>query len=101
VEQWVSPGAFRRLNPVTEAGQFGNAGRNIVRGPGIGNFDLSLIKDFAFSERTKLQFRAECFNLTNHPNFSLPVNDLASPSFGRILEAGPARLIQFGLKLIF
>jgi hypothetical protein len=101
VEQWVSPSAFRRLNPVTEAGKFGNAGRNIARGPGIGNFDLSLIKDFAFSERAKLQFRAECFNLTNHPNFSLPVNDLASPSFGRILEAGPARLIQFGLKLIF
>jgi hypothetical protein len=101
VEQWVSPSAFRRLNPVTEAGSFGNAGRNIARGPGIGNFDLSLIKDFAFSETTKLQFRAECFNLTNHANFSLPVNDLASPSFGRILEAGPARLIQFGLKLIF
>jgi hypothetical protein len=44
---------------------------------------------------------AEAFSLTNHPNFALPVNDLASPSFGRILEAGPARLIQFGLKLIF
>ncbi len=101
VEQWVSPGAFRRLNPITEAGRFGNAGRNVARGPGVGNFDISLVKAFAFNERTRLQFRAECFNLTNHANFSLPVNDLASPSFGRILEAGPSRLIQFGLKLLF
>lgn len=101
VEQWVSPQAFRRLNPVAEAGRFGNAGRNIARGPGTGNLDIALLKDFAFNERTRLQFRAECFNLTNHANFSLPVNDLASPSFGRILEAGPSRLIQFGLKLFF
>jgi outer membrane receptor protein involved in Fe transport len=101
VEQWVSASAFRRLNPMTEAGSFGNAGRNTVRGPGVGNFDVSLLKDFVLSETTRLQFRAECFNLTNHANFSLPVNNLASPSFGRILEAGPARLIQFGLKLIF
>ncbi len=101
VEQWVSRSAFRRLDPATEAGQFGDAGRNIARGDGIGNLDLSLMKNFAINERMRLQFRAECFNLTNHPNFGLPVNDLASPSFGRILEAGPARLIQFGLKLIF
>jgi outer membrane receptor protein involved in Fe transport len=101
VEQWVSPNAFRRLSLATEAGKFGNAGRNVVRGPGVGNLDFSLLKDFGITERTRLQFRAECFNLTNHANFSLPVNDLASPSFGRILEAGPARLIQFGLKLSF
>ncbi len=101
VEQWISPQAFRRLNPVTEAGQFGNAGRNIARGPSVGDLDVALLKNFAFSERTRLQFRAECFNLTNHANFSLPVNDLASPSFGRILESGPSRLIQFGLKLFF
>jgi hypothetical protein len=101
VEQWVSASAFRRLNPITEGGKFGNAGRNTARGPGVSNVDLSLLKDFAISETTRLQFRAECFNLMNHANFSLPIPDLASPSFGRILEAGPARLIQFGLKLIF
>jgi hypothetical protein len=101
VEQWVSPQAFRRLNPTTEAGRFGSAGRNVARGPGMGNLDIALLKDFTFNERTRLQFRAECFNLTNRANFALPVNDLASPSFGRILEAGPSRLIQFGLKLFF
>ena len=101
VEQWISPQAFRRLNPATEAGRFGSSGRNIARGPGLGNLDVALLKDFAFNERSRLQFRAECFNLANHANFSLPVNDLASPTFGRILEAGSSRLIQFGLKLFF
>ena len=101
VEQWISPHAFRRLSPTTEAGKFGNAGRNIARGPGLGNLDVALLKNFLFDERTRLQFRAECFNVANRANFALPVNDMASPSFGRILEAGPSRLIQLGLKLFF
>lgn len=101
VEQWVSASAFRRLNPISEAGQFGNAGRNIARGPNSANLDAALLKDFFVSEQTKIQFRAECFNVTNRANFALPVNDLASPSFGRILESGASRLIQFGLKVLF
>ena len=44
--------------------------------------------------------RVECFNLANHANFGLPVTDLASPGFGRILEASPSRLVQFGWKLL-
>ena len=97
----MSGASFRRLNPVTEAGKFGNAGRNIGRADGIAGVDLSLLKNFAFDETRRLQFRAECFNLVNHANFGLPVTDLASPSFGRILEAAPPRLIQFGLKFFF
>lgn len=99
--QWVSRSAFQRLDPVTQAGQFGNEGRNVVRGPGISNIDLSLLKTFAVTERARVQFRAECFNLANHPNFGLPDNDIASPTFGQVLEAGAPRLIQFGLKLIY
>jgi hypothetical protein len=101
VEQWLSRSAFRRLNPVIEAGNFGNAGRNIARSDGIFGLDLSLLKNFAFSDTRRLQFRAECFNLANHANFALPVTDLASPSFGRILEAAPPRLMQLGLKFLF
>lgn len=101
VEQWLSRSAFRRLNPVTEAGTFGNAGRNIARGDGIFGLDLSLLKNFALSHTRRVQFRAECFNLANHANFGLPVTDLASPSFGRILEAAPPRLMQLGLKFLF
>ncbi len=99
--EWMSRSAFRRLDPATEAGQFGNAGRNIVRGPGITNVDVSLLKTIALTEAARLQFRAECFNIANHANLGLPVNDLASPNFGQILESGPPRLLQFGLKLIY
>jgi hypothetical protein len=98
---WVSRSAFQQLNPVTQAGQFGNEGRNVVRGPGIEDVDLSLFKDFNVSESKRVQFRAECFNTMNHPNFGLPVNDLESPAFGQILQAGPPRLFQLALKLIF
>ena len=101
VEQWLSRSAFRRLNPVSEAGNFGNAGRNIARGDGIFGLDLSLLKNFAISDTLRVQFRAECFNLPNHANFGLPVTDLASPSFGRILEAAPPRLMELGLKFVF
>ena len=59
------------------------------------------MKTFDISERARLQFRAECFNLANHANFRLPDNDVASPNFGRVLEAGAPRLVQFGIKLIF
>jgi len=101
VESWMSRTAFRRLVAATEAGRFGNAGRNIARGPGLFNLDASLLKDFRLAESKRLQFRAEAFNLANHANFGLPISDLASPNFGRILTASQARLLQFGLKFIF
>jgi hypothetical protein len=99
--EWVSRSPFMQLNPLTQAGQFGNEGRNVVRGPGIENVDLSLFKDFPISETKRVQFRAECFNLLNHPNFGLPENDLQSPAFGQILQAGSPRLLQLAIKVIF
>jgi hypothetical protein len=100
-DQWVSGAAFQRLDPTTQAGQFGNEGRNAVRGPGAFNLDLSVFKNFPLTESAFLQFRAECFNSTNHANFFLPENDIASQNFGRILQAGSPRLFQFALKLNF
>ena len=99
--QWISASPFQRLDPQTQAGQFGNAGRNIARGPAYGSWDLGLAKTFHVTESAHLQFRAESFNLTNHPNFGLPINDLAAPNFGHILQSGPPRLMQFALKLLF
>ncbi len=99
--EWVSRGPFLQLNPVTQAGQFGNEGRNAVRGPGIEDVDLSLFKYFIIDETRRVQFRAECFNLLNHPNFGLPENDLQSPAFGQILQAGPPRLMQLAVKFVF
>ncbi len=98
-QQWISTSDFRRLNAVAEAGNFGNEGRNTCRGAGIVNADVSLVRNFRVKERATLQFRAEAFNVMNHANFGLPVDDLASPNFGRVLEASAPRLIQFALKL--
>ena len=99
--QWISRAPFQQLNPVTQAGQFGNAGRNVVRGPGIESVDLSLFKAFSLGEARRLQFRAECFNLLNHANLRLPENDLQSPAFGQILQAGSPRLLQLAIKVVF
>ena len=99
--QWVTRSPFQQLDPVAQAGQFGNEGRNVVRGPGIQNVDLSLFKSFSLGESRRLQFRAECFNLLNHANLRLPQNDLESPAFGQILQAGSPRLLQLAVKVVF
>lgn len=100
-DEWTSRTAFRQLDAAAEAGQFGNEPRNSVRGPNYRNVDLSLIKSFHMGERWTTQFRAECFNATNHTNLGLPVNDLNSPSFGRILSAASPRVLQFALKIAY
>jgi hypothetical protein len=101
VDAWLSRSAFQRLNFLTQAGQFGNAGRNIARGPSYTNIDVSLVRDFHLPGDTRLQFRAEVFNVANHANFGLPVADLNSANFGRIFSASSPRLVQFALKLMF
>ena len=97
VGQWFNTGAFAFAAP----GTFGNAGRNILDGPGFQNVNVALMKTTSLAERLTLQFRAEAFNLFNHPNFNLPDNFLGSPTFGRITSARDPRHIQFGLKLLF
>ena len=101
VEHWINSAAFQRLDPVTQAVQFGNSGRNVARGPSYAAFDFSALKAFRVTERVGLQFRGEFFNLFNHTNLGLPVADIASSNFGRILLAGPARLTQFAFKATF
>ena len=96
-EQWFNPAAFALPAP----GTFGNAGRNVVEGPGYENFNASLVKNTNFGERYNLQLRAEFFNLFNHPNLDLPDNFFGSPSFGRVTSARDPRHIQFGAKLVF
>ena len=101
-DQWVSRSAFQQLNPVTQVGQFGNAGRNIVQGPGLQQWDFSVLRSFRFTESKNLQFRAEFFNLFNHANFGLPVNDLNDQkNFGKIQTSQPGRLVQLALKFLF
>jgi Carboxypeptidase regulatory-like domain/TonB dependent receptor len=99
VTQWFNTAAFAPQ----PANQIGNVGRNTMFGPPLRNLDFSLLKDFAPVERIKLQFRAEIFNILNHPNFGVPGNSLGNATFGVISDTANAlpRNIQFALKLIF
>jgi len=98
---WFNPGAFQRLDPNAQIGQFGNAGRNMVTGPGVQQWDFSALKNFRFTETKNLQFRAELFNIFNHANFGVPVNDMNSPDVGQIQTSQPGRLLQLALKFLF
>ena len=81
---------------------WGNSGVNIVRGPGINNWDISLGKNTKINERFNLQYRAEFLNAWNHPSFSGVNNWLGGgPVFGQVTSARDPRLIQMGLKLQF
>jgi len=100
-QEWFNTAAFQQLNPVTQAGQFGNEGRNIVQGPGLQEWDFSAFKNIPIHESKSLQFRAEFFNVFNHANFRLPDNDISSPTFGEISESLPGRQVQLALKFYF
>jgi len=80
---------------------YGNAGRAIIEGPGLGNLDFALLRTFQTSESTRLEFRYELFNATNHTNFNIPGVNFGNPDFGVIGSAQPARQMQFGLKFYF
>jgi len=82
-------------------GTFGNSGRNILSGPRLFNTDLGLIKDTNVTERVKVQFRAEFFNVFNTVNFNGPGATVGTPGFGRITGAMDPRILQLSLKLLF
>ncbi len=82
----------------------GNLGRNTFRTDPVSNVDFSLIKDTDLTERIKLQFRSEFFNILNQHAFGFPVQILGAPGFGNstsTLSGFPERQIQFGLRLLF
>jgi len=103
VGQWFDPRAFL-LPP---AGTFGNVARGSFIGPGFWNLDTSLAKKFSVTEQVSMQFRAEAFNIFNHPNFASPnpvvfSGNNYSSSAGAITATSTAsRQIQFALKLLF
>lgn len=100
---WLNANAFARVvpDPNSPVQQFGTAGRNIGVGPRYANWDFSALKNIRVAESKELQFRAEFFNILNHPNFHLPNSDISSPTFNQILKAEPPRLMQLALKLLF
>ena len=112
VDQYFNPAAFRLPGTVPSTTgalipRFGDSARHVGRGPGSVNFDFSLFKNTAITEGTRLQFRAEAFNLTNTPTFFLASGSSTSlsvgqPNFGKLSQGtAVGRQIQFGLKFIF
>jgi hypothetical protein len=113
--RWFDASAFQPA----AAGFYGNAGRNICRGPNFRNLDFSILKNTHVTERVNIQFRTEFFNIANHPNFGPPANTQnpngqggngdaiftgSTPlaSAGRIFRTvNTSRQIQFGLKFLF
>jgi hypothetical protein len=99
IAEWFNTAAF--VIPPTPA--YGNAGRNILFGPALQNFDLGLARAFHWgsAESHRVQIRAEFFNALNHTNLGLPVNSIDSPAFGSITTAAPGREIQMGARVEF
>jgi hypothetical protein len=103
--QWFNPAAFAM--PPANSGFYGNLGRDTLIGPGVATWDFSVLKDMSVTERAKLQFRAEFFNILNHANFNTPnavvfTPSGVSPTAGVITSTSTtSRQIQFGLKLLF
>lgn len=98
INRWFDPTGYRVPAPFT----WGNSARNHLFGPGDIVFDVSILKNTPISERVTTQFRAEFFNMPNHPNFGNPGANISVPqSLGRITSAGDPRQIQFGLKVLF
>jgi hypothetical protein len=114
--EWFDVSAFAQAPP----GQFGNEGRNSINGPGYVDLDATVARTFKIVERVSGEFRAEAFNLANHPNFLNP-NDEAvqfplgsttggpvqtlpatpQPAFGAITTANSNREFQFGLRILY
>ena len=107
VGEWFNTAAFSAPACTTGPDCYGNAPFDAIRGPGRNNFDLSLKKNFAFTERFKLEFRADAFNAWNHTQFSGDANNggignnVGSSSFGQVSHAFDGRQFQLGLKLMY
>ncbi len=102
VDRWFD------TSPFSAVPRFGNFGRNVIIGPGFNNVDFSVLKNTKLTERLRLQFRAEAFDLFNYPSFGQPGRVVGTPGFGRITntrfptgDSGSSRQLQFALKVIF
>ncbi len=117
IHQWYNPACFT----ASTYGTLGDLGRNALVGPGLVESDLGVMKETKITERINLQFRAELFNIFNHPNFSTPATGVFSAGSAATAYAAPAvstagqitalvgsgglsnvaRQTQFSLKLLF
>ena len=106
VNNWFDQSCFNTVALQTALAngtpRFGNSGRNIIPGPSFVDLDNSLIKRFSIVDKVNMEFRAEFFNILNHPNFALPDSTIGTGSVGIISNTtGNSREIQLGLKMSF
>jgi hypothetical protein len=107
---FFDPLAFRALTAV----RYGSSGRNILRGPGAVNADISVFREFPITERLRLEFRAEAFNVSNTPHFNNPATNVSNmrlnadgsiANLGNFMSVTSAvadeRNFRFGLRLQF
>ena len=99
IAKWFNTDAFA-LQPL---GTYGNSPRNNITGPGIFNFDMSIIRNFRFTTSKSVQFRLEAFNVLNQPVWNDPNTSLANlAQFGTITSTRkPMRELQLGMKFVF
>jgi len=94
---WFDTSAFGQPGP----NRFGTAGRNSILGPGLMNYDVSLVRNFLIRERMRLEIRGEFYNLTNTPHFNNPVGNLNAGNFGQITGAFGERDVQLAARITF
>lgn len=97
LSRWFNTAAFENPAPFT----FGNSPRSVLRGPGIITTDLTLEKTIGLIGDTRLDVRAEAYNLLNRTNFNIPGSTLGAADFGVISSARAPRTVQLGVRLHF
>ncbi|MFZ0516297.1 MAG: carboxypeptidase regulatory-like domain-containing protein [Acidobacteriaceae bacterium] len=97
LNEWFDTSAFA----APAYGFFGTASNGTIRGPGYTAINVGLYKTFPVVKRLDLQFRAEAFNVANHPNFNGVSTGLGSGNYGDVTSAGDPRILEFALKLIY
>jgi Carboxypeptidase regulatory-like domain/TonB-dependent Receptor Plug Domain/TonB dependent receptor len=97
VQRYFATNCFAIQSPI----RYGTAGRSTVTGPLIHNVDMGILKNTRITERVVTQFRAEFFNLPNHPQWNPPNRFIDQAAFGQINSARDPRIIQLGLKISF
>ena len=103
--QYFNTGSFR----LPAVGTVGNAGRTLLRGPGVNNWDTAISKNFTLREPLRLELRCEAYNAFNHTQFSAvdttarfnPAGQQVNPTFGQITAAANPRIMQFVLRFYF
>lgn len=95
--EWFDTTAYAAPN----YGFFGNASNGTIRGPGYTSFNVAIYKTIPIVEKVNMQFRAESFNVLNHPNFEAVSTGFGSGSYGRVTSAGDPRIMEFSLRMMF